>query len=180
MTEGSGRWFVKIYAPWCGHCKRLAPIWEDIAETLDQEVNVAEVVFCGMVELKIDATMQEKLARRFNVDGFPTLLLMENGFFSEFKGKREEQALIEFARAGFSGLDGLRVIPRESFSMMDANEKIAEMISSYLFSHPLVACIVFIVIGVILGWILTTLLIEMFTDGREVTTMDELPNMKEK
>lgn len=38
------------------------------------------------------------------------------------------------------------------------------MISSYLFSHPLVACIVFIVIGVILGWILTTLLIEMFTD----------------
>ena len=49
----------------------MAPIWEDIAETLDQEVNVAEVVFCGMVELKIDATMQEKLARRFNVDGFP-------------------------------------------------------------------------------------------------------------
>ena len=56
----------------------MAPIWEDIAETLDQEVNVAEVVFCGMVELKIDATMQEKLARRFNVDGFPTLILMEN------------------------------------------------------------------------------------------------------
>ena len=128
--------------------------------------------------------MQEKLARRFNVDGFPTLLLMENvqtgseshrqGFFSEFKGKREEQALVEFARAGFSGLDGLKVIPRESFSMMDANEvvsgstyeeqKIAEMISSYLFGHPLVACIVFIMIGVILGWILTTLLIEIFTD----------------
>lgn len=90
-----------------------------------------------MVELKIDATMQEKLARRFNVDGFPTLLLMENvqigsdshcqGFFSEFKGKREEQALIEFARAGFSGLDGLRVIPRESFSMMDANEVVSEL-----------------------------------------------------
>lgn len=90
-----------------------------------------------MVELKIDATMQEKLARRFNVDGFPTLLLMENvqigseshcqGFFSVFKGKREEQALIEFARAGFSGLDGLRVIPRESFSMMDANEVVSEL-----------------------------------------------------
>ena len=56
----------------------MAPIWEDIAETLDQEVNVAEVVFCGVIELQIDATMEEKLAKRFNVDGFPTLLLMEN------------------------------------------------------------------------------------------------------
>ena len=38
------------------------------------------------------------------------------------------------------------------------------MVSAYLFNHPLVACIVFIVIGVILGWILTSLVIEMYTD----------------
>lgn len=38
------------------------------------------------------------------------------------------------------------------------------MVSEYLFSHPILACIVFILIGVVLGWILTTLFIEMFTD----------------
>ena len=53
MSPNAGRWFVKIYAPgahsncfndsWCGHCQKLAPIWDDIAETLDQEVNVADV-----------------------------------------------------------------------------------------------------------------------------------------
>jgi thioredoxin domain-containing protein 5 len=39
----TGDWLVKFYAPWCGHCTKLAPTWDKVAEDLKGVVNVAKV-----------------------------------------------------------------------------------------------------------------------------------------
>ncbi|XP_033152968.1 protein disulfide-isomerase A3 [Drosophila mauritiana] len=54
---------IEFYAPWCGHCKKLTPIYEELAEKLQDE-DVAIV--------KMDATAND-VPPEFNVRGFPTL-----------------------------------------------------------------------------------------------------------
>lgn len=54
---------MKFYAPWCGHCKSLAPIWDDLAK----EVKDLD----DLVISKFDATANE--ADGVNIRGYPTL-----------------------------------------------------------------------------------------------------------
>ncbi|KAL1493457.1 hypothetical protein ABEB36_011505 [Hypothenemus hampei] len=54
---------IEFYAPWCGHCKKLAPAYDELAEKLkDEEVAI----------VKIDATAND-VSAPFDVRGFPTL-----------------------------------------------------------------------------------------------------------
>jgi len=54
---------VEFYAPWCGHCKKLTPIYEEVAEKLSDE---------DVVLVKMDATAND-VPPQFDVRGFPTL-----------------------------------------------------------------------------------------------------------
>jgi protein disulfide-isomerase A1 len=60
---------VKYYAPWCGHCKKLAPIWEELAES------VADIP--DLVIAKFDATMNE--VKGLQIKGYPTLKFYPKG-----------------------------------------------------------------------------------------------------
>ncbi|NXL94240.1 PDIA2 isomerase, partial [Alectura lathami] len=63
---------VEFYAPWCGHCQRLAPEFARAAVTLRNE---SEAVRLG----KVDATAQADLRAEFGIDAYPTLKLFRDG-----------------------------------------------------------------------------------------------------
>ena len=58
---------VEFFAPWCGHCKTLAPVYEQLAH---------EFSFAKKDKLliaKVDADAEKSLGKRFGVQGFPTI-----------------------------------------------------------------------------------------------------------
>merc|ERR1711916_171295 len=71
IVDGSKHVFVEFYAPWCGHCKNLAPAYE--------EVGTAYARVDDVVIAKVDCDAWGDLAQRFGVTGFPTLKFFPKG-----------------------------------------------------------------------------------------------------
>jgi len=83
--------FIEFYAPWCGHCKSLAPIWEELGEAYKDDPSV--------IIAKIDATAN-KIPANINVKGFPTLILFnQKGKQIPHNGERTLEDLKKFVES---------------------------------------------------------------------------------
>jgi len=91
VLDSSDHWLVEFYAPWCGHCKNLAPEWEEAAQKLSGQVKLGAV----------DATVHEALGQKYQIKGFPTIKLFaansKKAAPVDYTGARDAPAIVEYA-----------------------------------------------------------------------------------
>lgn len=79
---------IEFYAPWCGHCKRLAPEYEKAAERLakgDPQIPLA----------KVDCTEEESICSKHGVSGYPTLKIFKDGEVAkDYDGPRDADGIV--------------------------------------------------------------------------------------
>ncbi|XP_018495605.1 protein disulfide-isomerase TMX3 [Galendromus occidentalis] len=120
-------WLVKFYAPWCNHCKRLEPVWSQVAQKLvNTDVRVA----------RLDCNKYTSLAQHFRVGGFPTILYINKDKVVDYQGERLLSPILEFVRRvhgpsikKFSNCEDMRKI-------LDSGDRDNRQASFVLATHP--------------------------------------------
>ena len=73
---------VDFWAPWCGPCQMMGPVFEELSDEYDKEIKF----------VKINTDENSDLASQFNISGIPCLILMENG--------KEKERIVGFMQKG--------------------------------------------------------------------------------
>jgi len=93
VLDNSKDVLIELYAPWCGHCKKLIPIYDELAESLADVENV--------VIAKMDAVANDSPHGKYQAKGYPTILFAPAGKKDSpipYSGERDVKTFTEFLK----------------------------------------------------------------------------------
>lgn len=84
---------VEVWAPWCGPCRAMAPMFERAAQALEPKVRL----------LKLNSDNAPELSSRLNISSIPTLLLMHGGReIARHAGAMDARSIVAWTEAGLT------------------------------------------------------------------------------
>lgn len=117
---------VEFFAPWCGHCKNLAPVYEELAQTFSFASDKVQIA-------KVDADEHRSLGKRFSVQGFPTLKFFDGKSDKpiEYSGGRDIESLSLFItektglrpKAAYQAPSSVQMLTESSFDDVVGTDK---------------------------------------------------------
>jgi len=105
---------VEFFAPWCGHCKNLAPVYEELATKFESQGGKVTIA-------KVDADAEKSLGKRFGVQGFPTLKWFDGKSETpeDYKGGRDLESLSAFITEKTGAKPKKSVVKSSSVEMLN-------------------------------------------------------------
>lgn len=172
---GEGPLFVEFYAPWCSHCKNLAPIWSELASSLRGQVRV------GTMDISSNPIIAESL----HITAFPTLLFLVRGriYHYDSQNDRSLAKLKSFALGGYHSADW-KELPRDVDSHNDKSTSILLIMqyaayqvvfgTFYFWKRARLPSAVTFLLGVFVGGLSTVLVMKAATNRHLAELEDEL------
>ncbi|KAH8612603.1 Thioredoxin Thioredoxin like domain [Trypanosoma vivax] len=113
---------VMFYAPWCGHCKRLHPTFEEVAKVYQNEKDLV------IANLDAADSANSELATRYNVKGFPTLVFLPKGDKSKPVPYESERTLDAFVKFVNERANKRRLATGELEKTVGVNEQLTKLV----------------------------------------------------